>query len=296
MDESRLEAMAATLQASGAYRVLRRIRTKISSLEPLPAGHRLGLYVDVETTGLDPGRDEILELAMIPFAYSLVGEVAAIGEPFQGLRQPAEPIPEEITALTGIDDALVKGQSIDIDEVAAFAAPCALVIAHNASFDRRFLERFCPVFTTKPWACSMTQVDWTAEGFSGLKLAHLATHLGLFYDAHRAVDDGLAGLEVLSRRLPVSQTTGLAQVLAAARQITWRIWAENSPFEMKDRLKARGYRWNGEAAYGSRAWYIDTPEATKADELAFLSREIYGREIDLSMRRVDAYDRFSARV
>ncbi|MCI3135389.1 3'-5' exonuclease [Phenylobacterium aquaticum] len=296
MDKVQLEAMATRLEESGAYRVLRRITTPISSLEPLAPGCRRGLYVDVETTGLDPDRDEILELAMVPFAYSLAGEVVAVGEPFQGLRQPAGPISAEITALTGIDDALVAGRSIDLDEVTAFASSAALVIAHNASFDRRFLERFCSIFTTKAWACSMTQVDWAAEGVAGQKLVHLAASLGLFYDPHRAVDDALAGLAVLSRHLPISKTTGLAQLLAAARQITWRIWAENSPFEMKDRLKARGYRWNGEAAYGPRAWYFDAPEATKSEELAFLQREIYGREVDLAMRRVDAYDRFSARV
>lgn len=296
MDRPDLEAMAAALEASGAYRVLRRLATPFAPLEPLAPGQRRGLYVDVETTGLDPDRDEILELAMVPFTYGLAGEVTAIGQPFEGLRQPAGPIPPEITALTGIDDALVAGQSIDVDAVAAFAAPAALVIAHNASFDRRFLERFCPVFTTKAWACSMTQVDWAAEGFAGQKLIHLAASLGLFYDPHRAADDGLAGLAVLSRTLPVSETTGLAQLLAAARQITWRVWAENSPFELKDRLKARGYRWNGEAAYGPRAWYIDVPDPAKAEELAFLAREVYGREVDLAARRVDAYDRFSARV
>lgn len=296
MDDPELDALAARLEASGRYRVLRRIEAQFADLSPLPAGQRRGLYVDVETTGLDPTRDEILELAMVPFTYSLEGAITAIGAPFQGLRQPSAPIPAEITALTGIDDALVAGHAIDPADVVAFAASAALVIAHNAAFDRRFLERFCPMFATKAWACSMTQVDWAAEGFAGQKLVHLAVSLGLFYDPHRAADDGLAGLAVLGRPLPKSGRTGLAQLLAAARQVTWRIWAENSPFEQKDRLKARGYRWNGEAAYGPRAWYIDVPDPRREEELAFLQTEIYGREVDLAVRRVDAYDRFSDRV
>jgi DNA polymerase-3 subunit epsilon len=81
------------------------------------------------------------------------------------LRQPPDPIPPEITTITRIDDAMVAGHAIDPAEVTAFAAPAALVIAHNAAFDRRFLERFCETFTTKPWACSMTQVPWADEGF-----------------------------------------------------------------------------------------------------------------------------------
>ena len=48
------------------------------------------------------------------------------------------------------------------------------MIAHNASFDRRFLERFCAGFVTKPWACSMTQVAWAGEGYEGTKLGYLA--------------------------------------------------------------------------------------------------------------------------
>lgn len=218
-----LERLAHLLDASGRYRVLRRIQPSLVDLELPTRALRRGFYVDVETTGLDPMRDEIIELAMVPFTYSLEGEILAIGQPFQGLRAPSQPIPPEITQLTGIDDAMVSGKSIDPDEVASFAAPCALVIAHNAAFDRRFLERFCQVFSTKAWACSMTQVDWAREDIQGLRLSHIASALGLFYDAHRAADDCLAGLEVLRRPLPSGGSTGFTQLLTAARQITWRI-------------------------------------------------------------------------
>jgi len=85
-------------------------------------------------------------------------------------------------------------------------------------------------------------------------------------------------------------------VLDRARTPTWRIWAENSPFDLKDVLKERGYRWNGEGAGAPRAWYIDVAEADRLAEEAFLKAEIYGGEIDLLARRVDAYDRFSDRI
>ena len=113
-------------------------------------------------------------------------------EPFHGYRQPARPISPEITALTGIDDAMVEGQAIDFEAVAGFAAPAALVIAHSAGFDRRFLERYSPVFQTKPWACSMSEIDWKAEGHEGTKLGYLAQGAGFFYDRHRATTDCLA--------------------------------------------------------------------------------------------------------
>ncbi len=93
-----LEVMAQALERSGGYRVLRRL-APLARREP-PAGvqTRHGLFVDTETTGLDPARDEIIELAMVPFTYGVDGEIYAIGEAFQQLRQPTKPIPPEVTA------------------------------------------------------------------------------------------------------------------------------------------------------------------------------------------------------
>jgi DNA polymerase-3 subunit epsilon len=291
-----LEPLAQQLEASGDYRVIRRLKPRPSIPAPPGLALRSGLVVDVETTGLDPRRDEIIELAMTPFIYGLNGAVFTVGESFQALRQPSQPISAEITAITGITDEMVAGQVIDPTAVVAFAAPASLVIAHNAAFDRRFLERFSPLFSTKPWACSLSQVDWAGEGYEGTKLAYLAQAAGFFYDRHRAVHDCLATVELLAGRLPRSGVTGLAQLLEAARVPSWRIWAENSPFDLKDLLKARGYRWNGDGGPQPRAWYIDVPDAQREAELHFLRTEIYRREINLLVKRFDAHDRFSDRI
>lgn len=287
--------MAAALEASGQYRVLRKMQPRSRVEDPDGSTTRLGLFVDVETTGLDPTRHEIIELAMVPFTYAVDGRIFEIGEAFHQLRQPSEPIPPEITAITGITDDLVAGQAIDPAVVSHFAAPAALVIAHNAAFDRRFMERFCQTFTTKPWACSMSQVPWADEGFEGVKLSYLASGAGFFYDKHRAIHDCLAAVELLARPLPKSGQPGLAQLLERARRPTWRIWAENAPFDLKDVLKARGYRWNSEHGGAPRSWYIDVEEDEREGELAFLHAEIYRREIDLLTKRIDAHDRFSDR-
>ena len=295
-DGADLEDLAARLEAAGNYRVLRKLAPRPTVEPPAGVPIRQGLFVDTETTGLDPARDEIIELAMVPFTYGLDGQVYAMGEPFQQLREPSKPIPAEITAITGIDDAMVAGRRIDPDEVAHFAAPASLVVAHNAAFDRKFLERFCETFNTKPWACSMSGIDWAAEGYEGTKLAYLAGNAGFFYERHRATHDCMAAIELLARVHPRSGRTGLAQLLERARTPSFRIWAENSPFELKDILKARGYRWNGEGSGSPRAWYIDVADEAREAEIAFLKAEIYGGEIELLVRRLDAYDRFSDRV
>ena len=74
------------------------------------------------------------------------------------------------------------------------------------------------------------------------------------------------------------------------------VWAEHSPFELKDQLKARGYRWNADATLAPRSWYIDVDEANHQAEIAFLAKEIYQREISPLTRKITAYDRFSDRV
>ena len=55
---------------------------------------------------------------------------------------------------------MVLGHRIDPDAVAAFTEGAGIIIAHNANFDRRFAERYWPLFEQKAWACSATEVEW----------------------------------------------------------------------------------------------------------------------------------------
>ncbi len=190
---------------------------------------------------------------------------------------------------------MVAGHVIDPAEIAAFASGAALVIAHNAAFDRRFAERLSEVFVTKPWGCSMTEVDWAAEGFEGTKLVYLAMGAGFFYERHRAAHDCIAAIKLLAMALPKSGVPAMSRLLERARKPSWRIWAENAPFDLKNVLKSRGYRWNGDENPSPRAWYIDVDDQVRDKELAFLRSEIYQREVELLVRRVTAYERFSDR-
>lgn len=294
-DPAALEAMAAQLEASGRYRLLRRFEGCTLHTGFDPATLKRGVYLDTETTGVDNRRDEMIELAMVPFDYDPDGRLCGIGAPFVAFNQPSKPIPPEVTTITGITDAMVQGQAIDPVQVAAFIAPAVIVIAHNAAFDRPFAERLNEAFKLKGWACSMSQIDWKGEGFEGTKLSYLASQCGFFFEGHRAENDCLAGLEILARPLSDGRTA-LAHLLQAARQPSWRIVAERAPFEQKDRLKARGYRWNGDDAAGPRAWSIDVADADREPELAWLAQDVYGYDPQLSPRRITTFERFSERA
>jgi len=290
-----LEDMATTLQSSGDYRVLRRLVPRSAITPPDGSKTCLGVFLDVETTGLDHTKDEVIELAMMPFRYSLDGRIFEVFPAFQQLQQPSKPIPAEIVALTGITDEMVAGRVIEVERVREVADAAALVVAHNAAFDRPWADHLCDVFTTKPWACSMAQVDWRAEGYKGSRLSYLAAGAGFFYEGHRAVEDCAAAIELLARPLPRSGVLAFARLLECARRPIWRIWAENSPFDLKDILKGRGYRWNDGANGKPKAWFVDVDDASHEAEIAFLKAEIYQRDVDLLVRRITAYDRFSER-
>ncbi len=296
MNHQELEELAAKLGESPDYRILRRIKPRASLGIPITADLRQGLFLDVETTGLDPMNDEIIQLAMVRFTYSLDGKICDVSEPFDQLRQPSRPIPPEITNLTGLSDAIVLGHQIDPAKVSAFSEKADLVIAHNAAFDRQFVEKLFPFFTVKPWACSMAEIGWREEGIETTKLAYLAMEFGFFYERHRAVNDCWAAIEILGQPLPKSGIPVLTNLLENARKPTWRIWAEDSPFESKDILKARGYRWNPDAGKQPRGWYIEVAEAQRENEERFLKSEIYGRDLPLKSLPLNAYNRYSGRI
>ncbi len=291
-----LEEIAATLAASGDYRILRRMQPRERFAEhdgSMPL--KIGVILDTETTGLDPVKDEVIELGMVAFEFDGDGRVYRVLDTFSKLQEPSIPIPEAITKLTGITNEAVAGQTIDPAEVSAFIESAAVVIAHKAEFDRPFAERYWPGFAKKAWACSLSEIDWRGEGFEGSGLPYLLMGAGLFHDAHRAADDCMALLEVLARPLP-SGDLALKRLLDNARKNTFRIWATNSPFERKDDLKARGYRWSDGAGGKTKAWWIDVAEDQWDAEHAFLAQEIYGRPVELPNMKLTAFDRFSVRA
>ncbi|WP_289016260.1 3'-5' exonuclease [uncultured Methylobacterium sp.] len=292
-----LDHLARLLEQSGDYRVLRRLTPRsIYDEGDDPAAGR-GVFLDLETTGLDPELHEVIEIAAVPFTYSAHGRILTVGEPYCAFQEPFMPISPEITKLTGITPQMVEGSMIDVGEVERVIADADWICAHNSRFDRPFAEQITSAFARKRWACSLSQVGWKEEGFGGAKLGYLLADLGYFASFHRAHEDCMAALEILSRRLPKSGTTAFAKLIAEAEAPTYRVWATLAPFERKETLKARGYRWNGTPKPDRpKAWYRDLSEEAVGLEFEWLRREVYGYDADISVAEITAYDRFSNRI
>ena len=95
---------------------------------------------------------------------------------------------------------------------------------------------------------------------------------------------------------PTTGTPALAVLLERARKKTMRVWAEQSPFDLKDSLRRRGYRWSDGSDGRPRSWYVDVDESKLNDEIAFLRTEIYLRDVEPRLQTLTAFDRFSIRT
>jgi len=284
------------LTASGDYKVIRRLKLVDRYHDDTGAEKKIGIYLDTEATGLNPDTEKVIELAMVPFEYDAEGRIYRILPAYNALQDPGIPISAFITRITGITDEMVAGQAIDPGEVERMLSGASLVIAHNARFDRPFVEQLNSGFEAIDWACSIADVNWNEEGFEGVKLEYLGYKYGFFYEGHRATIDCQAGIELLSQKLPSGERV-LKRLLDSAGRTDVRLWAERAPFAKKDLLKQRGYRWSPGGEGSRKAWYKDLPEYQVDAEMLYLNQEVYPRAVGvLPMDQFDAKRRYSKRV
>lgn len=269
-------------------------------------GARRAIILDTETTGKEPDACEITEIAMVEMFFDDKGLVG-FGEVFHQLNEPKEPIPAEVTEITGITNEMVKGHKIDSAAVAAFKEGCEFVVAHHASFDRQVCERNLPEagFDRDPWRCSWKEIDWEARAKRAGSLEMLALSEGYVYGAHRAETDCYALGFVLSLA-DESGRLALDEMITTGATPSMLIVVKDAPYvkgpafeERNEKLKDAGYRFaaSGTETYGEKAWYREvegTPEALQA-EADFLKKEVYRKDFSIPCYPQTEFNRFSAR-
>ncbi len=150
--------------------------------------------LDVETTGYDSGRDQLIEVA------AAIMRGPEILDRFSTLVDPLIPVPAEITKLTGITSEMVAGApcaEAAVSRLADFVAGRD-VIAHNAAFDRSFVESVVgPARFTGRWIDSLTLVRIGLSRLKSHRLQDLSQAFApdVAEGAHRAAAD----VEVLCR-------------------------------------------------------------------------------------------------
>jgi DNA polymerase-3 subunit epsilon len=156
------------------------------------------------------------------------------------------------------------------------------------------VESIWPCFEKKPWGCTLSSIDWLSEGFSAGKLDYLGMQFGWFYDGHRALSDCEACLALLAQTLPMSGNRVMLTVREAAVRKDYVIRAVNAPYDLRDKLKQRDYRWRPAELPNGRVWW--TTASDPETEMAWLRSEIYGREADIPVHEINALNRFSERI
>ena len=152
-------------------------------------------------------------------------------------------------------------------------------------------ERF-PIFASKAWACSWAEIPWHDEGISSAKLEFLAYSCGFHFTGHRATTDCYALLEVLQQPLPSSGTKAMQVLLQNARIADIKVSALGSPFETKDVLRERSYRWNAE----KKLWAKSISKQRFDEEVTWLKDAVYsGKSFRLELERMTAMNRYSNR-
>jgi DNA polymerase III subunit epsilon len=227
-------------------------------------------FLDLETTGLNKDTCKIIEFAgKVTAIDKSNGALLGIVDEYESFNDPEESIEPEITRITGITDDIVAGHSIDWESVSRVLNQADIIVAHNASFDRSFMDRYLPLSQDKVWVCSVSDINWPERGFGARGQEILCIWHGFYYESHRAMSDVDALIHLVTHEAEELDNAAL-ELIANAEKPTYKIAALNSPFETKDILKSRRYRWDPQNRY----WWknlvldeIDTEKEWMADNI-----------------------------
>ena len=265
---------------------------RLKNLEPPdrdPAdGDVVAAVLDVETTGLNHLKDEIIQIAIRPFFVNpQTGEVSGLKKTIVALQQPSQPLPPIITSITGFTDEDLEGHAIDWARISRILSKCQFIIAHNASFDRKWVDAALrkngqPAPEDAIWGCSMTQVDWTPVVRCSKALEVLCAWHGYYYDSHNAVADVDATLHLLRKN------GYMQELFTNASAPDYHVFAANSLREENTILKQGRYRWNPELG----CWWKATNNQKEAEKECLWLKENLSK-VEPQYFEIDASHRFS---
>lgn len=241
--------------------------TKITDIDSLEQDDiKIGIAIDVETTGTDKTKDEIIEVGLRIFYFSPVtGKILGLGEFMSSLNEPQKNLDPTITKITGISNSSLKNQRVDWKKVTELINSANLIVAHNAKFDRGFIDKYCKYNTKPVWSCTMTQVDWVQHNLPTSNLVLLGAFHGYFTDAHRALVDAELVIKILS-----INPKYMLELYQGAHAIRSLIEVSNTQYEQRTLLTKIGFRWNPT----KKIWYKLCFKKDVQSEVKILEKEL----------------------
>lgn len=216
--------------------------------------------VDVESTGLNPTTDEVIELGCILYSLShntVLQQVSTL-VPVSVDVNPTEHLNGISAGAAGCcgssdDNSILHAALEMIGEAHAIAA-------HNAQFDRSFLEKFIcdhdyeihkySPLGHAPWIDTRA-IAWPKATRQGCSLVELALSYGIpVWANHRALTDCQLLAHIIQREPDAARL--LARELESK---VWATWA-STPFDKEGhaRAKSAGFRWNDKSCPANGVW------------------------------------------
>ena len=247
-------------------------------------------FLDVETTGLDKRNDQIIELAVkVVNVEKTSGKIVSIEGDYESYNDPGFEISDRITQLTGIKNKDIKERAIAWGHVDDLISNVDLIVAHNATFDRSFVDRNSVISVKKVWSCSVNDIDWLKRGFSSSKQELLCYWHGFFFDAHRAMNDIDALINLLTHS-SYSSNRPIKELIQNSQKVQYIILAENFPYNEKKKeiIKRNKYMWNPD----QKVWYKNVLEDSIEAEKKILAAAIYDNVFQGRVKKIDPTDKY----
>ena len=251
-------------------------------------------FLDLETTGTDHKEDKIIEIAVkcVEITKETGGDIEVI-DAYNSLQDPGIPIPESATKINRITDEMVKNHSIDWKKVEKIFELSQLVIAHNASFDRGFMDQYLELSKDTIWACSINDIDWEKRDFQSVKQELLCIWHGFYYDSHRAMTDVDALIYLITHPNYIHNKP-IVELIQNAKKSVCRIEATFAKYEFKNLLKKRNYYWHDPRTNNKedKAWCKLVSHDEKDEEIQWLTVNIYNNNFQGKCIEVTIIDKY----
>lgn len=212
------------------------------------------LGFDVETTGLDVQNDDVIEVGMVLWNIEQRRPVRASGF----LVKTAKAIPEEVTKVNGLTNALLDQAGLDqaaaLQLVLKWVSLAEAFCAHNGRrFDKPVFEAWCKRHSKgapeRVWIDTMLDLP-----VSGHQLQHMAADQGFLNPfPHMAVTDVLTMLRIMDG-------FGAETALENAKLPEMTVRAVVG-FKDNQKAKNRGYRWDPD-----RRWWVKTIKVPRLEQ------------------------------